>query len=78
MLSHHQWIGWEWGEDDAGAPKIFLRQAGDNPYVQLKVGRVSRAEKDFELHVFYRHLKVTTDYIGLLNIMIKLDVVSGL
>ncbi|EHY57081.1 hypothetical protein ABEF92_003796 [Exophiala dermatitidis] len=68
------WLGD--GEDDAGTFKIFRPQEADNPYVQLKVGRISRGEKDFELHVFYRHLKVTTDYIGLLNIMIKLDVPS--
>jgi hypothetical protein len=70
------WLGD--GEDDAGTFQIFRPQEADNPYVQLKVGRISRGEKDFVLHVFYRHLKVTTDYIGLLNIMIKLNVVSGI
>lgn len=66
------------GEDDAGTFEIFRPQEADNPYGQLKVGLISRGEKDFVLHVFYRHLKVTADYIGLLNIMIKLDVVGGI
>lgn len=75
ILPPMDWLGE--GEDDTGIFEIFRpRESDNNPYVRLKVGRITRGEEAFELHVFYRHLKVSTDYVGLVSIMVNLDVVS--
>lgn len=70
----------DWEEEDTydGGNFRLLRPVEDlNPYTRLKIGRITRSQRQYEFHVFYRRSQAVFDFDVLETVMSRLDKVGS-